>query len=335
MKKLLALVLAFVMVVSFSVFAFADGEKDYNEITFKLGTTSADGSLVATTFAEWSNRMSEASSGKLSIDVYPGSVLGSTNEMAQSAQMGTLDLAVLQPAGLSDMGAKKMSLLTLPYLFKNYDHFVSTLFSDIGDDLLQNVTDNVPGLIGFGYLPDGGRCYFTTGKEITCLDDIKGMKLRLQGFAIDTDTADALGFSATAVAMSELYSALQTGVVDGAENSISTIDGSVLYEVIDALTLDNHTYNLPVMLVSEARWNELTDDTKALMKETWEDTILNYYVPNLMDAQEKLLTKFEGLGVKVIRELPDYDKWVEAVQPVWEKYGAGIEDYIEQVKAAA
>ncbi len=335
MKKYLSLLLVLIMVFAFAATGPA-ASADYDTVTFRLGTTSAEGSLVASTFVEWGRRMSELSDGKLSVEVYPGSVLGTTNEMAQNCQMGTLDLAVLQPAGLSDMGASKMSLLTLPYLFPSYQVFVDTLFSDVGNELLQDVTDNVAGVVGFGYLPDGGRCYFTTGgKSITCLDDIKGLKLRLQGFAIDTDTANALGFSATAVAMSELYSALQTGVVDGAENSISTIDGSVLYEVIDTLTLDNHTFNLPVMMVSEKRWNSLSDDSKALMKQTWESTILDYYVPKLLDTQEELLVKFEEKGVKVIRELPDYEKWVEAVQPVWEKYGAGMEDVIASIRNAA
>lgn len=310
----------------------AETGPQYDEKIFKLGTTSADGSLVANTFVEFGKRLSEKTDGKLGIDVYPGSVLGSANEMIQSTQQGTLDFAVMQPASLADMGASKMNLLTLPYLFEDYNQYVDTLFSEIGDEILKDVTDNVDGLIGLGYLPDGGRVYFTCGAAIRSLEDIKNMKIRLQGNAIDTDTANALGFSATPVAMAELYSALDTGVVDGAENSVSTIDGSAFYEVIDYITLDNHTYNLPVLLFSEKNWVDLTDDTKTLIKETWDSVIMDYYVPSLTKTEEELLLKFEKNGVEVIRELADKEKWVEAVAPVWEKYGAGIEDLVADVQ---
>lgn len=348
MKKFLALILALLMVFSLAACSAkeeapaaepeapaaepeAPAGPEYTEIELKLGTSSAEGSLVANTLVEFGNKLKEATGGKVSVTVYPGSVLGSTAEMLQNTQLGTLDLAVQQHGGLADMGAKKMTLLTLPYLIKEYDTLIDVLFSDIGDELLQDITDNIDGLIGFGYLPDGGRCYFTT-KPIRGLEDIKGMKLRMQSFAIDTDAAKTLGFSATPVAMSELYNALESGVVDGAENSISTIDGSKFYEVIDYVTLDNHIFNLPVMMVSEQTWNKLTDDTKAIMKEVWDENILNYYVPQLTETQNAMLEKFKGEGVEII-ELEDYDKWVEAVQPVWDLYDDGIEDLVEKVKA--
>ncbi len=352
MKKLLALLLALVMI--FSLVACGKTEApaepapapaepaapeapaepagpEYTEIELKLGTSSAEGSLVANTLVEFGNKLSEATGGKVSVVVYPGSVLGSTAEMLQNTQLGTLDLAVQQPGGLADMGAKKMTLLTLPYLIKDYDTLIDVLFSDIGDELLQDITDNLEGLIGFGYLPDGGRCYFTT-KPIRALDDIKGLKIRMQSFAIDSDAATTLGFSATPVNMNELYSSIDSGVVDGAENSISTIDGSKFYEVIDYVTLDNHIFNLPVMMVSEATWSKLSDDTKAIMKEVWDENILNYYVPALTETQDEMLKKFEEYGVEII-ELQDYDKWVEAVQPIWDKYDDGIEDLVQKVLA--
>ena len=139
----------------------------------------------------------EATDGKVNVDVYCSSVLGNNTEMTQGAQMGTIDVVVIQPGGVADMGATKMNLLGLPYLFENYDQYLHTLFGEVGEELLQDVTDNVQGLVGFSYLPDGGRCYFTNGKPITCIDDIKGMKLRIQTYAVDAAAAEAIGFSAT------------------------------------------------------------------------------------------------------------------------------------------
>ena len=307
---------------------------EYTEITLKFGTSSADTTLTAKTFMEWGNRLSDATDGKVKVDVYCSSILGNNTEMIQGAQMGTIDVVVIQPAGIADMGASKMNILSLPYLFGSYDQYYNTLFGEVGEMLLQDVTDNVEGLIGFGYLPDGGRCYFTNGKAITCIDDIKGMKLRVQTYAIDSATAKALGFSATPTAFSELYSAPESGVVDGGENPLSGIDGNALYEVSEYLTLDNHTYNIPVLNISEATWNKLNAETQDLLKTTWVETVEEYFKPALADYEAGLLEKFKEAGVEVV-ELTDYDKWVEAVEPVWDEYGAGMEDTISAIQALA
>ncbi len=334
MKKYVALLLALIM-----VFAFCTGmqytacaDEEYTPITLKFGTSSGDTSLTAIAFNEWGSRLEEASGGKVKVDVYTSSVLGNNTEMTQGAQMGTIDFVVIQPAGIADMGAKKMNVLSLPYLFQNYDQYYNTLFSEIGDELLQDVTDNVQGLIGFSFLPDGGRNYFTKGKAITCIDDIKGMKLRVQTYAIDSSTADAIGFSATPTAFSELYSALQTGVVDGAEQPLSGIDGNAFYEVADNLTLDAHTYNIPVLLASEKTWNSLNEATQQLLRDKWTETVEEFYRPQLADYEAGLLEKFAEKGM-AIHEITDYEKWVEAVKPVWEEYGAGYEDLVAAIQA--
>lgn len=310
----------------------AEASVEYNEITLKFGTSSAESSLTAKAFMEWGNLLSEASGGKVNVDVYCSSVLGNNSEMVQGAQLGTIDVVVIQPAGLADMGANKMTLLSLPYLFGSYDQYYNTLFSDVGQELLDNVTETVQGLIGFGYLPDGGRCYFTSSKAIRTLEDIQGMKLRVQSYAIDSSTATALGFSATPTALSELYSAMDTGVVDGAEQPLSAIDGNAFYEVSDYITLDNHTFNLPTLVFSEKTWNSLNAETQTLLKEKWTETVEDYFKPQLEDYENGLIQKFEEAGCEIIT-LPDYDKWVEAVAPVWEEYGAGLEDMIAKVQA--
>lgn len=307
---------------------------DYTPITMKFGTSSAESTLTAKTFMEWGNRLDKATDGKVKVDVYCSSVLGSNTEMIQGAQMGTVDVVVIQPGGIADIGAPKMNVLRLPYLFESYEQYYNTLFSDVGDELLQDVTDNVQGLIGFSYLPDGGRCYFTKKKAITSIEDIKGMKLRVQAYTIDNDTADILGFSATPIVFSELYSALQTGIVDGAENSMAGIDGNALYEVSDYLTLDNHTYNIPVLTMSQKTWDSLNETTQVLLKETWKETVEEYFKPQLADYEAGLIEKFENAGVEVV-EITDYDKWVEAVQPIWDEYGAGLEDMIAEIQALA
>lgn len=167
------------------------GDPEYTEITLKFGTSSAEATLTAQTFMHWGELLSEATGGKVNVDVYCSSILGSNTEMTQGVQMGTIDMVVLQPGGVADMGASKMNLLGLPYLFGSYDQYYNTLFGEVGKTLLQDVTDNVNGIVGFSFLPDGGRCYFYNGKPITTIDDIKGVKLRVQPYAVDNAAAVA------------------------------------------------------------------------------------------------------------------------------------------------
>ncbi len=351
MKKLLSLLLALTMSASFAACgndaaqssqaqssentdaASSEADTEYTEITLKFGTASAESTLTTQTFIEFGKRLNEASGGKVNVEVYASGVLGNTTEMAQGAQMGTIDLGVLQPGGLADMGAKRMNLLTLPYLFTSREQYYNTLMGDIGQDILQDLTDNVQGLRGFGFLPDGARCYFTNGKGIRNINDIKGMKLRIQPYAVDNATAEALGFSPTPTAFSELYSALQTGVVDGAENPLSGIDGNALYEVSEYLVLDNHTYNIPVLYFSEMTWNKLNKNTQDLLNATWKETVEEFFEPIFTDYEKELLTTFQEKGVTVIEQLEDLDKWVEAVAPVWKEYGADVQDLIDRVEA--
>lgn len=310
----------------------APAEAEYEETVLKFGTTSSDTSLTGMAFYEFSDRLKEKSNGKVDFQVYTSSVLGNNDEMVQGVQMGTIDMTIVTPSGVADMGAKSLTLLSLPYLFKDYQQYFNTVFGEVGDKLLQEVTDNIQGIYGFSFLPDSGRNFFNNIKPITCIEDIQGMKLRVMPYAIDSAMAEAIGFSATPISWSEVYQSVQSGVVDGAENPLSGYDGNSLYEVAPYLTLDCHYYSCPVLMMSEITWNKLPDNVKSLLKETWLEVINEWYVPNMESYEAGLLEKFEGLGVTV-SEITDYEKWAEAVTPVWDEYGADIQDLITAARA--
>lgn len=330
MKKCLAILMILVIVLSLSVSTFASAE-EYEPVTLRFGTTSSDTSLTGMAFLEYSKRLKEKSNGAVDFQVYTSSVLGTNDEMVQGVQIGTIDMTIVTPSGVSDMGAPSLRLLSLPYLFGSYDQYYKTVFGEIGEKLLQEVTDNIQGIYGFSFLPDSGRNFFNNIKPVTCIEDIQGMKLRVMPYAIDSDMAAAIGFSATPISWSEVYQSIQSGVVDGAENPLSGYDGNSLYEVAPYLTLDCHYYSCPVLMMSDKTWNRLPDNTKTLLKETWLEIIDDWYVPNMEEYENTLLAKFEELGVTV-STITDYEKWVEAVEPVWEKYGADIQDLIDAVR---
>ncbi len=330
MKKLLCTLLVFALVLTVSG---ALGETAYTPMTLRFGTTSGESTMYVQYFKAFSDKVSAATDGAVKIEVYPGSVLGTSLEMLQSTQLGALDIVVVQPAACADLGVKEMGVLSLPYLFDSYAHYWSVLTGEIGQELLDKVTAANIGLVGFGYYPDGARHYFTTeqGGPIRSREDIKGKKLRIQSYAIDQTTANALGFAATPVSISELYSALQSGVVDGAEQPLSTIYSNRYYEVCKYITLDGHSYNMPTLLFSSATWARCSDELKAVMHTAWDECLADMR-PEIESYQDELIQEFRDSGLEVI-EITDREAWVEAMAPVYAEYGAGLEDYIARINA--
>ncbi|MGN0760189.1 MAG: TRAP transporter substrate-binding protein [Candidatus Ventricola sp.] len=329
MKKWFALVLAALLVMT-ALTAVAE----FEPMTMRFGTTSGESTMYVQYFKKFAEKVSAATDGAVSIEVYPGSVLGSSLEMLQSTQLGALDIVVVQPAACADLGVKQMGVLSLPYLFENYDHYYRVLTGEIGQKLLDAVTDANIGLVGFGYYPDGARHYFTTekGGAIRSVEDIKGKKLRIQSYAIDQKMAEALGFAATPVSISELYSSLQSGVVDGAEQPLSTLLSNKYYEVCKYVTLDAHSYNIPTLLFSATTWNRCSDELKTIMHTAWDECLVEMR-PEIEGYQLELINTFRENGMEVI-EVTDGQAWADAMKPVYDEFAVGLESLVEEIKAA-
>ncbi len=330
MKKLLCSVMV-LMLVLFTCSAMA--ETTFAPMTLRFGTAASESTMYVQSFLSFGEKVSAATGGAVTVEVYPGSVLGTSLEMLQSTQMGALDIVVVQPAGCADLGVTEMGVLSLPYLFRDYEHYWNTLTGEIGQELLDKVTEADLGLVGFGFYPDGARHYFTTqaGGAIRSCADIQGKKLRIQSYAIDQAMANALGFAATPVAISELYSALQSGVVDGAEQPLGAIYSNKYYEVCSYVTLDGHTYNIPVLLFSSATWARCSDELKAVLHTAW-DECLAEAKPEIENYQNDMLKQLSDSGMEVI-DVTDRDAWVLAMQPVYDEFGADLVPLIERIDA--
>ena len=336
MKKGLVILLMVSLCIC-SVFANAQEEAatetdGFQTLSIKFGTASQENTLLVQTVKAWAEKVNDATDGNITITCYAGSVLGSSLEMLQSSQLGALDSCVVQPSACADLGAKEMGVLSFPYIFRDYDQYWNVLTGEVGNDLLDKVTEKESTkLVGFGFYPDGARSFFTTEKHpIRSLEDIKDMKIRIQSYAIDSDMAKALGFAATPTAFSEVYSALQAGVVDGAEGPLSTVNGSKFYEVTKYLTLDEHTYNIPTIVFSAKNWAKYNDETKKILKDSWIEAITEAR-PQIVNGGEEFKKFFAEQGMEII-ELNDHDKWVEAMDPLYAKYGAGLEEWIQRIQ---
>ena len=298
--------------------------------TFKWAEVNADNHLMTLSAQEFANALKEESGGRMTVDIYPAMALGDEKTSMQSLQMGALDFFRGSALTIGDFGAKKMSLFGLPYIFRDRDHLWKVLQSEIGKSLLEDVQASGSKMVAIGYFEEGARHFFFTKKDVVTLADIAGLKIRVPQTELMMDTVRAFGANPTPISYAELYSALQTNIVDGAENPAVGYLGNSFYEVAGHMTFGGYSYTPCPILVSEITWNKLSEEDKnivlkaAAKAEEW----------NKSQAQKNDDDALAALKEKgVIISYANVEEWQAAVQPVYEKYGKDYLDIIEQIAA--
>lgn len=337
--SLLGLVLVMLLVCIAPLAAAGTTEVDssaaapaFKKTMLRFGTTSAENTLVVASMRTFAEKVLDRTDGQVVVQIFPASQLGDAAEIVKSVQMGAVDICMAQPASIASMGVKPMSVLSFPYIFKSFDHRLNVLFGEVGQELLDEISNGKINLRGFGYFPDGARSFFTAeGKPIRKFEDVKGLKLRVQPYDLDTDMVLAMGASPTPTAFAELYSALQSGVVDGGEQPIAGFYGNKLYEASGYFTLDEHTYNTLLVLFSELSWKKLSPELQALLTTAWNESI-DEYKDDIISNEKELLDKIAASGTEIIT-LTDREKWMAAMDPIYAKYGVGLESWITKIRS--
>ncbi|MPW37149.1 TRAP transporter substrate-binding protein [Vibrio sp. B1Z05] len=203
------------------------------------------------------------------VKVYPNLTLGNKESTLQMVQNGTLAFAKVG-GGLAASFSPEYKVLSLPYLYKDEADSKRILRGPVGQEILQSSEKD--GFIGLAFLSSGSRGFYTKTK-ITKPEDLKGLKIRVQNSPIDIDTMKALGVSPVPISSGEVYSALQQGVVDGAENNIPTYFSTRQYEVAKYYTLDQHTMIPDLLVVSSEIWNGLSKEDQATIRQIAKETL--------------------------------------------------------------
>ncbi len=330
MRKALSFVLALGMAVSMCTVVAMAGEP---EITFTYAELNGDDNInsrVGYKFAEYVDELSE---GRIKIDVFTASQLGDEITCLNALQMGggTVDFYRGNTNSLGDYGIRKMNLFGLPYIFTSRDGMWKVLEDEnLGQAFLDEGIEVGAGFVGITYTDEGARNTFTS-MEISSIADLKGKKIRVPETTLMMDTMAALGAEPTPISYSELYSSIQTGVVDGGENGYPGYDSNKFYEVAPYYLLDGHTFSPGVILMAEARWNELSEEDQALLKEAGAKA--SAWNKEQIEAEEAELRKsLEEKGVTII-DVPAEDMAAaqEACQDVWAGYSEGIEDVLQAI----
>ncbi|MDF2614640.1 MAG: hypothetical protein K0S71_2426 [Clostridia bacterium] len=301
------------------------------ELVLKYGELNPETHPMAEGAKEFARLISEKTNGRIQIDTYFAGQLGDEKTMMQSLQMGAVDMFRGNVVSMGDFGAKPMSVLGLPYVFRDLDHLSKVLRSDIGINLLDEVQKAGTQMVAIGYMEEGPRNMFFTSKKVTKLADLKGLKIRVPETQLMMDTIKALGASPTPISYAELYTSLQTGVVDGAENGITGYATNNFNEVAPIFVKDAHTFGTGLMLVSEKTWNKISDEDKAIFKAAATEA-MDYVLEGTKEKEEQYYKDVVAKGAEII-ELTDQEAWQEAAKPVLETYGKDYMDLIEQIKA--
>ncbi len=260
----------------------------------------------------------------LRVRVYHSGTLGNETELLQMVQGGTIGFTKVSAAPLTAF-APDYKLLSLPYLYRDRAQYDAVLQGPIGEKILASSKDS--GFIGLAFLDAGARSFYTD-KPIRTPEDLKGLKIRVQNSALSIDTIKALGGTPVPLPYGELYSALQQGVVDGAENNIPSYFSSRHYEVKKTYSYDKHTMVPDVLVVSTSVWDKLSAEDQAKIREIAKETVKEQDV-NWANYVEKAKGELTGHNVQFVES--DIPAFQEAVKPVYEKFRAENPDLVSML----
>ena len=270
--------------------------------------------------------LDERSNGRIKMQVYGGAQLGQEKETIEMTQAGTIAFNRINAAPLVGFSAP-MGVYSLPYLFRDEDHLWKVLQGPVGKGLLKGMESS--NLVGLAYYDNGTRSFYTRGKPIKGMADMKGMKIRVQQSKIFVELVNSLGASATPMNYGEVYSGLQTGIIDGAENNAPSFWTSKHYEVAKYYSLDEHSRLPEVLLMSKKVWDGLSPADQKLIAQAAEDSVAEQR--KLWKAfDEKSMSELVAHGTVIIK--PDKAPFQKAVQPVYAKYPE-YKDLISQIQA--
>ena len=271
--------------------------------------------IVGQTGSHFKEKVEELTGGSVVVDVQASGVLGSENDVLDAILGGStsIDMSRIFAFALTSYGCNKSKLLSIPFTFENRAHFWNFANSELAPEFLNEPQELGLPVRGIFYGEEGFRHFFTV-KPVSGIADFKGLKLRVSNDPVMNGMVEGLGANPTVVSFGELYSALQTGVVDGAEQPIANYKSNAFPEVANNLILDGHTLGAVQAVITDNAWNKLTENQQAAVMEAAADTqACNADLSET--AENKVLDELKSSGCNVV-DVPDKTPWQEACAKV-------------------
>lgn len=296
------------------VFLFASCAQTEKHTVLKLAHGLDPTHPVHKGMAFMTKRVNEISDGKLQIDIYPSGQLGSEQQCVELLQIGSLAITKVSAAVMESF-TDDYKVLGLPYIFRSKQHSFNVLDGDIGQELLTATEEFM--IRGLCFYDAGSRSFYTIDDPVQSPEDLEGLKIRVMKSNTAVNMVKALGGSPTPISWGELYTALQSGVVDGAENNPPSFYFSHHYEVCKHYSLNEHTMVPDVLIISTHVWNKLTGQEKEWLMQAVEESVVEQRKLWAKSVEESL-EEVQKAGVKIY--YPDKAPFAEKVKPMIEEY---------------
>lgn len=275
-------------------------------------------------------KLEEATDGRISVQMFPAMQLGGEKEMIEQAQIGALQMARISVGPVGTV-VNELNVFNMPFVFRDEAHMRKVIDGEIGREMLDKISSNpATKLIGLCWMDAGSRNVYSS-KPIRKPEDLTGLKIRMMGNPIFVDTMNAMGGNGISMGFSELYSALQTGVVDGAENNPPTYVTHNHFQLAKYFSFTEHLIIPEILVFSRVAWEKLSKEDQDLIKKLaaeaqqeqrklWDDMV------------GKSMAKLEAEGVTFVKDV-DKEVFQEAVKPVYDKYGSEFADLMKRIQA--
>jgi tripartite ATP-independent transporter DctP family solute receptor len=309
-----------------------DTARAQQKLVLKASDVHPEGYPTVAAVESMGTKLEKSTNGRLSVQMFPSMQLGGEKEAIEQAQVGAIALARVSVGALGPV-VDKLNVFNLPYVFRNTEHMRMVIDGQIGDELLDDVTNSGKGLVGLAWMDAGARNFYDTKKPIKDLADLKGMKIRVMGNPMFVDMANSMGANGVPMGYDQVFTSLQTGVIDGAENNPPSFVFDNHYQVAKYYTVDEHLIVPEMLAMSKKIFDSLSKDEQADVKKFAREAQMEER--KLWDEyQQQAMDKAKKAGIQIV-QVSDADKkaFQSAVKPVWDKYGPKYADMIKRIQA--
>lgn len=334
MKKVLIVVS---VTLFFALFSISVGAAEYdlskvNSRTITINERMGRDHIMGRTQSAFADALAELSEGKIKANKYlDGELEIGSIHPRDVANSGMIDVSRIQLEMLNYLGYERGTVFGLPFLFEGREHFWKFANSEVGEEILAEIRNQDWQAVPLAYIEEGARHFFTT-YEVNGYEDLADKRIRVQTNDIYVSLVETLGASATPLDWTEIYTALSTGIVSGAENPYSGYDSYMLYEVAPYFIETGHIFAGGVLSITEGLWNSLNETEKELFKEAAQmasDYNREAIASDEAEIKEKITEEY---GVKIIElNAEEKDELYKKVQPIYQEYAGEYEDLINEI----
>jgi tripartite ATP-independent transporter DctP family solute receptor len=300
------------------------------EITLKSSDTHPDGYPTVEAVKYMGELVKERTGGRICVEVFHSAQLGEEKDTIEQTKFGVIDLNRVSMGPFNNL-VEETKVVSLPFIFRSPEHMHRVMDGAIGADIAKGFEPH--GFVALTFYDGGARSFYNREKPIDSIDDLSGMKIRVMQSDIFVDMMTALGAAATPMPYGEVYSAIQTGVIDGAENNWPSYESSGHFEVAGYYTLNEHLIVPEVLVMSKLSWDKLSPEDQAVIRQAAKDStpkMREFWVAREKASEEKV----RAAGAQVVTDI-DKAPFIAAMAPVYEKHvtSPALKDLVARIQA--